>query len=253
LGEVDSVLKRLVEVEPNLPGSQRSGRPVPIMSILGPFRTAVFAGLEIDLPRARREVAATIKQLDAMEGPYADQARQQAMGTVYTGYMLTRDTSYLATIRRWSKNEPIPAVMALAALEAGDTARARTLAAQFPRGDTAKIVGSDQGSSAIVEAEVLSRLGDARGALQTLEAIEPTDFNVLGLDPRWALYPRVLMQRAEIYERLGERARADSAYRRVLELWKGADAKGESILRVARTRRQALDDAPATVPLVRKP
>ena len=103
----------------------------------------------------------------------------------------------------------------------------------------------------MIEAEVLTRIGDLRGALATLERMNPKDFSPLNLDPRWAFYPRMLIERGELHERLGEPERADSLYRQAIELWKNADAKGQPLVEAARQRLSALQDRPKSAPIKR--
>ena len=252
LNDVDQVLQRVQDVDPNLPGSDRSPRPFPTARLLGPYRAVLTAGLDVNEPQIRREIAAAAKELEAIPGKQGEQTRGQAIGIVYAGYMATRDASYLTMVRRWTGREPTRGYVALAAIEAGDTARAVSLASRFPRGDTVQRVQSDEEEiSRHAEAEVLTRIGDFRGALATLEGMDPKTFSVINLDPRWALYPRTLLDRGELHERLGEREQADSMYSRVIALWKDADAKGRPLPDLARAKLAALRDAPATVPVRR--
>ena len=73
----------------------------------------------------------------------------------------------------------------------------------------------------------------------------PAEFSLQGLDARWIFYPLSLPQRGALYEQLGDRARADSAYARFLDLWKDADPRAQPLVRQTRARLQALRDAPA--------
>ena len=254
LGDAYRVFSMVEAVDPHLPGTERAQNPIPTSTMLGPFRSAVVAGLGLDPATSRRQIASNIRVIDTMPGPTGVMTRQQSVALPYAAYMMTRDTVHFATIRRWSGSDPPPALIALAAIEAGDTARAMTLASRFSRGDTAKLVDpAHQETSGIIEAEVLTRIGDTRGALATLESMDPAKFTVLGLDPRWVFYPRTLIQRGELHEQLGETALADSMYSRVLELWKDADELGQPLVRQAQGRLAALRDARASVPVVTSP
>jgi tetratricopeptide (TPR) repeat protein len=251
MGDLVRVFERLFEVDPNLPGTQRSGRPVPTSVAFGPFRAALTAGMNTDTRNAAAEIRATVKELEAIPGPVGDQVRQQSAQIAYAGFMVSRDTFYLALIRKWSGRPPTPALLAVAALEAGDTAGAARIAQQF-RGSDADGSGQDAASE-MIEGEVLTRLGELPRALATLERINPKNFAILDLDPRWAFYPRTLIQRGEIHERLGQPERADSLYSQAVELLKNADAEGRSVLESAQQHLAALRDRPKTVPLGRPP
>ena len=250
--DLEQTLARLSEADPTLPGTERSGRGVPTASVLGPFRAAMSAGLGEDEKATEAEIRSTIKQLEALPGDVGRDVRRQAVHIVYAAFMVTRDTTFLTTIQRWSGEKPTATLLALAAIEAGDTAGARRIAQQFPRGDTTAVItyNRDAGSR-LVEAEVLMRLGDLRGALGSLETLDPKRFTAIDLDPNWAFYPRTLMQRADLHERLGEPDRAAALYTQVTELWKDADAKGQALVSLAQARLSALRDRPASVPVVR--
>jgi tetratricopeptide (TPR) repeat protein len=165
----------------------------------------------------------------------------------YFAYVLGRDTSYLAPLRRAAGNavSAPPVYQALATLERGDTAGAEKIAAQFPRGDTTKTRTGRQGMlDAFVEAEILTVLGDARGAAATYEAIDPARFNTQGFpDPRWPLYARTFLARGQLYERLGDKGKAEAAYTKFLEIWKEADPKLQPQLQRAREGLARLRDS----------
>ena len=252
LEELDRVFARIAEVDPTVPGSERAPKPIRTMSMLSPVRAAIFTKLGLDARGAAAGIAASVKELDALPGRGGDQVRKQASQIAYAGFLLTRDTSYVSVIARWGGEQPSPAIMALAAIESGDTATARRIARQFRRGDTTGgVVPDHDPSGAFVEAEVLTRLGDFQGALATLSGVDPKRFNPLELDPRWALYVGALLDRGAVYERLGDPQRADSMYTRVLEVWKDADSKGEPVVEVARRRLADVRDAPDGAPIRR--
>jgi tetratricopeptide (TPR) repeat protein len=251
--DAERIFARVIEVDPNLPGTERAPRPIPTATMLDPFRTAILAGMDLDTKGQGDGIKATIRAIDAIPGRAGQQTRQQALQLPYAGYMVTRDTTFIGVIRRWGGRDPVPSVLALAAIEAGDTVSARRIAQQFPRADTTGLVSNPQNETMVmIEAEVLTRIGDLAGALATLERMNPRDFSPVNLDPRWAFYPRALLERAALHEQLGEPERADSLYSQAIELWKDADAKGRPLLDAARQRLATLRDRPKTVPLGRK-
>jgi len=110
----------------------------------------------------------------------------------------------------------------------------------------ARALGPATNLGPYIEAEVLTELGDLRGALATYEAISPARYSVFGLpDPRWPLYTRSFLARAKLYEELGERDKAETAYQRFLDMWKDADPRLEPQLQEARDGLSRLRDAPA--------
>ena len=248
--ELEAVFARVMAVDPNLPGTERAPRPIPTSTMLGPFKTVMVAGFDLDTKAAGADIASTVRQIEAIPGRAGDGMRQQSVQIAFAGFMVTRDTMYLGIIRRWSGREPPPALLGLAAIERGDTAGAAKIAQQYRRGDTTGLVSTPQSeTTGMIEAEVLTRIGDLRGALATLERLNPKDFSPTNLDPRWAFYPRALIQRGDLHERLGEPDKAEALYRQAIELWKNADEKGQKLVDGARQRLAALNDAPARVPI----
>ena len=95
-----------------------------------------------------------------------------------------------------------------------------------------------------MEAEILNVLGDAKGAASTYEAIDPSRFMIQGFsDPRWPLYARSFLARGQLYEQLGEKAKAVAAYTNFLDLWKEADPKLQPQLQRAQDGLARLKDA----------
>jgi tetratricopeptide (TPR) repeat protein len=172
------------------------------------------------------------------------------MAGPYYAYIFGRDTSYLEWLRRFNGEQllrPI-AFQALLAMDRGDTAAVRRIAAGFPRGDTAKARASGPIGqlSAYVEAQILTELGDLRGALATYEGMSTHRYSVFGMpDPRWPLYTRSFLARGKLYEAVGERDKAIEAYERFLAIWKNADPRLEPQRREAREAVARLRDAPA--------
>ena len=250
--ELDQVFDRVTAIQPSLPGTERAPRPIPTSTMLSPFRTLMASGLEPDTQAIGAHIARIMKEIEAIPGRAGEQARRQSVQIPYAGFMITRDTVYLGVIRRWSGQDPVPALVGLAAIERGDTAAAAKIAQGFRRGDTTGLLSSPQSEvSGMIESEVLTRIGDLRGAVATLERLNPKDFSPINLDPRWAFYPRALLQRAELHERLGEPDRAEALYKEAIALWANADAKGQRLVQAAQQRLDALVDAPARVPVKR--
>ena len=246
LGDLDRVFAIVNAVDPIIPGSLRSGRPTPSATRLGPIRLAVrsISGLSAD--GDRRVIDSAIARIEAIPDPAGASARRQGWPLAYVAYLITEDPKYLDVIRRWSGAEPPLVMQALAALAAGDTARAAQVAARFPPPDTARLITPpDQIDDPLRRAGILAAVGQKRAALGVLESIDPARFSILELDPRWAMYPRSLLERGALYEQLGERTKAATAYERYLDLMKDADTALQPQVQLARTRLHALRDAPA--------
>ncbi len=166
----------------------------------------------------------------------------------YIAYVLTEDPKYVEVIRRWSGREPPPVLQAMMALAARDTARAAQIAARMPPPDTARLISPpDQIDDPVSRAAVLAAVGQKRAALAVHESIDPSHFKVLGADPRWAMYPRSLLERGALYEQLGERAKAAGAYQKYLDIMRDADPLLRPQIQLARTRLTALRDAPSAL------
>ena len=249
MADMDRAFETLFAMRPTIPTGGR-GAPASTAHVFSSFRLSIASLVGLsggDSTAAVRQIREVARTIDAIPDAAGDQARREAAGLNIAGYMLTRDTAFLGAFSRWAKTDVPPQVQAIAALDRGDTARARALAARFRPADTTAIVRGEGGSfsSGTMEAEVLTRLGEPRRALAMLEGVTPEDFNLAGLDPRWIFYPMSLPQRADLYEQVGDRARADSALARFVEMWKDADPRVQPLVRQARARLQALRDAPA--------
>ena len=246
--ELDSVFARIREGDPHVPGSERTGTPLPTETLLDPLRATISVAIGLEKPGTAAHLAALARQLERLPGPAGDAVRREAVSLTQAGFMLTRDTTYLAMMRRWGGTGLPAAFRALAALEAGDTATAARIAEGFRRTDSSAVRRSSLAmGQAIFESDVLARLGELRGALRLLELVDPTNFPVLHFDPVWGVYPSILLDRASLHERLGEPERADSLYTRVIDVWKQADAEGQPLVDLARKRLAALRDAPRSV------
>jgi tetratricopeptide (TPR) repeat protein/TolB-like protein len=246
LGDMDRLFAILAAADPVIPGSVRAGHLAPMTSATGPLRLGVRAMSGIGESRDRRVIDSAIAGLEAIPGPAGPQARGQSWGLAYAGYIISEDPKYLDVIRRWSGSEPPLVLQAHAALAAGDTAQAARLVARIPPPDTARLISPpNQIDDALSRAAVLAAVGQKRAAVRVLESIDPNRFSVLHPDPRWAMYPRSLLERGALYEELGDRAKAAAAYDQYLGLMRNADPVLQPQIRLARTRLNALRDAPA--------
>ena len=81
----------------------------------------------------------------------------------------------------------------------------------------------------------MKALGRDREALQWYD-------NLVQISPYEVVYrPLAHLRRAQIYERLGEPAKAGDYYRRFIELWRGSDPELQTMLDDARQRLAALN------------
>jgi hypothetical protein len=189
----------------------------------------------------------TIARIEAIPEPMGAHARQRAWTLAYAAYVITDEPRYIDVVRRWSGREPPPVMLALAALAAHDTARAVALAARFPTADSTRLITPpDQIDDPLSRAAVLAAIGQKRAAVATLEAVDPSRFQILESDPHWAMYPRTLLERGALHEQLGEKAKAAVAYERYLDLMRDADATLQPQIQLATARLRALRDAPAS-------
>jgi eukaryotic-like serine/threonine-protein kinase len=246
LGDMDRVFSIVNAVDPMIPGTLRSGYPTPSAARTGSIRLAVRAISGLGGAGDRRLIESAIARVEAIPEPMGTYARRQGSRLGYVAYIITNDPKYVDVLRRWSGAEPPLVMQAMVALAAGDTARAAQIAARFPPPDTARLITPpEQIDDPLRRAEVLAAVGQKRAAVGVLESIDPTRSSVLELDPRWAMYPRSLLERGALYEQLGERAKAATVYERYLDLMKDADAALQPQIQLARTRLHALRDAPA--------
>jgi tetratricopeptide (TPR) repeat protein len=202
----------------------------------------------------RRQVDSAITDMERIPGDFARQGRQvQAAAGLYTISLVTRDPRHLAALQRWRTGQPAFAELdALTALAAGDTARARALAATFPSADSARAAKASVNTVRwMARAQVLEQLGDATRAIAMLDAVEPERMTSMGYaDPAPSLYPRSFLWRGALYERLGQRAQAAQAYRRYLAMTTKADSTTEPLRRAATAGlARAGDSGGITVPV----
>jgi serine/threonine protein kinase/tetratricopeptide (TPR) repeat protein len=119
-----------------------------------------------------------------------------------------------------------PELMALVALERGDSAEARRQLS-LPDSVTEKgYSGRPQwwGYRGMIAAHAWHELGDDRRALQALEAYETDRLSSNGLDVRWMLAGQARLLRGEIYEHQGKRELARQQYQLALAQWEEADS-----------------------------
>jgi serine/threonine protein kinase/tetratricopeptide (TPR) repeat protein len=249
-GSIQDMKKALdlaARVEPVLPFG---GLKTSTKEVTDFMATTHLMAMGIEFGSLKKEVDASLRAMDAYGKTPPNELAQARMAGPYYAYIFGRDTSYLEWLRRFNGEQllrPI-AFQALLAMDRGDTAAVRRIAAGFPRGDTAKARASGPIGqlSAYVEAQILTELGDLRGALATYEGMSTHRYSVFGMpDPRWPLYTRSFLARGKLYEAVGERDKAIEAYERFLAIWKNADPRLEPQRREAREAVARLRDAPA--------
>jgi tetratricopeptide (TPR) repeat protein len=158
--------------------------------------------------------------------------------------IVSGDSAYLSRSTATPEERQASSVLrAWLAMEAGDTAAAIQAARSFPRNNTSL---NRNMLEVAVEAEILYALGDLRGALESFEAMQPSRYGAMNLDPGWAVRARSLARRAQIHEALGERQRAIQLYEEFVRNWENADEGLQPQVRAARERLSKLRDAGAT-------
>lgn len=166
---------------------------------------------------------------------------------IYSTYLITRDTLFSNAIRRLPGGVVVAQtdLDALEALSAGDTARAREIAASFTPSDSLKNARfSFAGLRAYARAEVLAAIGNTEEAIAYLEALDPRRFNAQSFgDPGFAVYTRSFLTRGTLYEKVGERDKAIAAYEEYLRRTAQGDAAVEGLRRLARESIARLRDS----------
>ncbi len=240
-----SQLARVLELfEDAFPEIPDASRPLPVRDVSRPIHAMLRVAMGDDSPEVRAmvdESLAAIAALERTDSLYYRRIRGEAQSLPYTAYLVFRDDRYKATYERWA-NGPSPTLGAIAAVAAGDTARARALAAGF-RGPVGAAAPFTTALRVVGEATALIELGELEAALETLEAFDPRAFSHRGPDPRWAFWPRTILLRGTIYERLGRRDEAADAYRRFIELWGHADERMREHVRAAQAGLARVSDA----------
>ncbi|MDQ3698114.1 MAG: protein kinase [Gemmatimonadota bacterium] len=255
IGEMNDVLALVARVDPMLPGAGPGGKGFRTSDVTAHFGRLNSLAMGLPFSSLRKEIDAQLRTFEALGDSVQGEVAQTRVMVAYYAYVLGRDTTYLERLRTWAPAlVDSPPLRALQALEAGDSTEAARLASGFPRGDTlkARAIAVRGGLDAYVEAEVLTAVGDARGAIATYEGIRPERYQVMVLpDPRWPLYARSFLARGRLYEQLGEPERAVAAYTRFLELWKEADPRLQPQLRDAREGLARLRDTPPSTGVAR--
>jgi TolB-like protein len=168
----------------------------------------------------------------------------------YLLYLATRNETYstMAHTRMptdTSKADQYPELTALVALQKGDTATAQRVARTFPTVDSLRRanIGS-HGMRVMARAMVVSGLGDDRRAVEMLEAIDPARFPASQdiMEPTWPMYVRSHLRRGQLYERIGEAAKAIAAYEKFVSLWPDADGPVAAQVKEARMAVARLRD-----------
>jgi hypothetical protein len=252
LDDLDRLLDLQAAVEPTVAGTARSGSPLATRTATWPLRLGIRGIFGMERSLVRFAVDSAIRRIDAMPDAPRAILRRQSTGLLYNAYVSTRDTQYLALLTAWTGREPPLVLRAMAAMTAGDTALAQSLAARFAEENTAPpIPASNQIDDPLSKASVLAALGEPRRALAVLEAINPAHFSVTQVDLRWAMYPASFLERGALYERIGDRERAIAAYERFLDLIRGSAPALRAPVALATNRLAVLRDSRAATSLPR--
>ena len=249
IADMNATLERATRIEPTLPFPPPHNRAASLTEYLALINMLT---LGVEFREIRKPFEAAVRRMDDSDVPLPGEIMQARMlGPLYA-FIFGRDTTFLTYVHKW-KGDPLlntAPMRALLSLHRGDTAAAQRLAAQFPRGDSAKArAAGSTALSAYVEAEILEALGDLSGAAATLEAIKPTRYQTYGMaDPRWPLYARSFLSRGRLYEALGDRVRAEQHYKTFIETWAEADPRLQPQVRMAQEGLNRIRDA-AAVPI----
>lgn len=199
-------------------------------------------------PAARQLLLERFRGAGALEGPAGQQLRNSLQSVVYLAFLTTRDTAFRSILTEWGPGATLTELDALAALSAGDTATARTLARGFPAPDSLRnpaIRFGVGGMRSVARAEVLAAVGMTRQAVETLEATDLARINQSGIaEPGYAIWVRSGLARARLWAGLGETARAITAYEEFLRRWAHAEGPPAAEVRQARAELGRLRDAP---------
>ena len=239
---VDRASALLQRTDPTLPGDTIKSK-----FMMDYYTSGMKIGMGIPMsPQMRSTLVGGVKALDFAP------ANRRDISIPYMVYLETRDPVFAEAARRFSNTsqEGLPELLALMAIERGDTTAATRLAAAFPGIDSLrKATLSMNGMRLMARAEVMAALGRTRLATEIYESIDPARFGMASNpEPGWPLYVRSYLKRARLYEQLGEKQRAITSYERFLSLWKDAEAPLQSQLREARTAIGRLRDA-STIPV----
>jgi tetratricopeptide (TPR) repeat protein len=245
---LDTLRDMALELDPQLPGAFMGGSGVPTSVFLDPWVALNKAALGMDFSGVRAPLDNVARNFDPGARGITAQARSSNMLLMLAAFVASRDTLYINAIRKWAPEETRtapPPIAGLLAIIRGDTAAARAEAAKFgePRPNSVASFFDP-----FLKAEVLAELGDLRGAIAVYESIETADLTgAAGVpDPRWAMYARSHLARGQMYEELGERAKAEAAYQQFVDLWREADPELQPQVRAAQAGLARLRDRPST-------
>lgn len=131
-----------------------------------------------------------------------------------------------------------PELLALEAIERGDSTEARRQLSLPDSATGEKYRGRPMwgGYKPLIAANAWRELGDARRALQSLEAYQTDRLSTSGFDIRWLLVGQARLLRGEIYEHQGKPELARGEYRQALAQWEDADPLLEPVVSRAKAR-----------------
>jgi tetratricopeptide (TPR) repeat protein len=233
VSDLDKLVGIAIKVSPKLPGSS----DVPSNVATSVWMASARLALGLPSPATRTRADSVIRSLDRMQGPDGERFRSASQALPYIAFLATRDTSYLAAIRRWGAPAgSLPEIDALVALDRGDRDAAARATRLFPSPDSMRASSALFNTMRwIARAEAVNRLGDPRRAVTFLEVLDPVRLNrASAVDPSLALYARSLLASGALYEKIGDKGKAVGAYRRFLDLWRDADVALDSQRREAR-------------------
>jgi TolB-like protein len=208
---------------PTSPGSQRVGD----RSLLGHlWQSHLYTVL--GAPAAKLQPIWDLVADSARRAPKASRGAVVNYGWVAAVglYLQNRaDPSPLNELQALGGGPTPPELLALEAIERGDSAEARR---QLTLPDSAtgeKYWGRPQwgGYKYMIAANAWRELGDDRRALQALEIFQTDQLSTGGVDIRWLLAGQARFLRGEIYEHQGKRDLAREEYRQALAQWDDAD------------------------------
>jgi tetratricopeptide (TPR) repeat protein len=243
--DVRRVVVIAAEAMPQMP--LPGGATMPTQQLARWFEAGLQLAMGLPSEAPVRVVTRGLPLLDAVPGEGGRKARVMSVGVPYAAYLATGDDRFRATAVAWADTSaftPLTELEALAAVQRGDTARARTLAAGFPPGAGGFALG---GMRQVARAQVWLRLGDVRRAAETLEATD--ERRVVSrefVDVGRPTFVRSHLLRGQLWERLGDRPRAEAAYQRFLASWRDADAVLDGQRRLAREGLARLRDTRGT-------
>jgi len=136
-----------------------------------------------------------------------------------------------------------------AALSRGDTAALRRAAVSLD--SVSRVIvgaGTAEDGTGILASDAFLALGDTAAALRTLTRVTDTTLMVtpmeapvgVGLTFAASLWPRTMLERAELAAALGQRAEARLWYQRFLSFWSNPDPEFTHIVDRARKALAAL-------------